>query len=238
MSWIDRGIKTDPIRYVDGCFTAQGKVFNATASKTIIAIPDLAGYGDDFFNARYYMQVIKNANSIGNAPDGEYRKITDYVSATGTFTTEAFSANVETGDEVIIIHETAYKTYSDTDLASKVFVKNITNAANAGSVTIATVDGQAVIIDSINVSAKTASQGDLTSAAIYGGVSKAITFLNETDMAKANIDAVDECVSWVGAHRLAVGKSIAMELKGTGATPVDLMVSIAYHAEVAGGKLI
>lgn len=74
------------------------------ASATTIVSAALVGYGNDFFNTRFFMQVIKNANSAGNAPEGEIRQITDYVSATGTFTVTAFSANVEENDVVLIFH--------------------------------------------------------------------------------------------------------------------------------------
>lgn len=74
-------------------------------STTAIVSADLAGYGDDFFNTKYYLQVIKNANSVGNAPEREVQQITDYVSATGTFTTNAFTVNVEASDNVLVIHE-------------------------------------------------------------------------------------------------------------------------------------
>jgi len=117
------------------------------------------------------------------------------------------------------------------------FTKAVTYAANAGNVTLATVTTKPVIIETINVQADTAAQTDLTSAAVYGGASNAITFLDTTDMAKANIDAVDEQVSWVGSHRLATGKTIIMALLGTGATPVDLTVTITCRAESAGGYL-
>ena len=111
MSWTDRHIRTDPLRYVDGCFTMQGKSFNTTASTTSIVIPDLAGYGDDFFNNHYYMTCIKNADSAGAAPEGEYRLITDYVSASGTFTVDAFSATVASTDELLVMHELIYLIY-------------------------------------------------------------------------------------------------------------------------------
>jgi len=75
-----------------------------SASTTTIVAGELAGYGDDYFNTHYYIQVIKNANSVGNAPESEIRAITDYVSASGTFTCDAFSANVEEEDELYILH--------------------------------------------------------------------------------------------------------------------------------------
>jgi hypothetical protein len=75
------------------------------ASTTIIDCLELAGYGNDFFNGKYWMQVLLNANSVGAAPEINYRQITDYVSATGVFTCTAFSANVEANDEIAVLHE-------------------------------------------------------------------------------------------------------------------------------------
>jgi len=119
----------------------------------------------------------------------------------------------------------------------QVFIKSVTSAANAGDVTIATVTTAPVTIDAISVVANSASQTDLTSAAVYGGASKVITFLDTTDMAKANIDAADECVDWDGAVRLGTGKTIVMTLAGTGSTPVDLIVTVTYHSNSDGGYL-
>jgi hypothetical protein len=76
-----------------------------TSSTTDIVIAALAGYGNDFFNNQFYMQVLKNANSAGNAPEKQVRKITDYVSATGAFVVDAFGAAVEENDLVLILHE-------------------------------------------------------------------------------------------------------------------------------------
>ncbi len=83
---------------------AYGTAAAGTASKTEIVIASLAGYGDDFFNTKYYMQIVRNTDSVGNAPENEVRQITDYVSATGTFTVTAFSANVGV-DICVIMHE-------------------------------------------------------------------------------------------------------------------------------------
>jgi len=88
-----------------------GLVFNGscdagmTPSTTTIVSSQLAGYGDSIFDLRYYVQVIKNANSVGAAPEGEVKQITAYVSATGTFTTDAFSVNVEENDKILVMHE-------------------------------------------------------------------------------------------------------------------------------------
>lgn len=72
------------------------------ASLTTVSATQLVGFTDSFFNDNFYMQVVKAG---GAAPEHEVRKITAYTSATGTFVCDAFSANVEAGDEILIIHE-------------------------------------------------------------------------------------------------------------------------------------
>jgi len=91
-----------------------------TGSTTTIVSADLAGYGDDYFNDNWRLKVVKNTNSIGAAPSGEIRSITDYVSSTGTFTTDAFSANVEENDEILIVYK---------DTSGITFVSCTTNGA-------------------------------------------------------------------------------------------------------------
>ena len=115
---------------------------------------------------------------------------------------------------------------------------SVTSAADAGAVTLATVTTQPCLIKSIVVHADTAVQTDLTSAAVTGGASSAVTFLSAADTAVANIDAVDEQVAWTGAVRLAATKTIVMTLAGGGSTPVDLTVTIEYCACVDGGYLV
>jgi len=75
------------------------------ASTVTLVMPNLAGFPNDIFNNEFYVQVIHNNNAPGVAPEGEIRKVTDYVGATGTFTTDAFTANVEANDLVCVIHE-------------------------------------------------------------------------------------------------------------------------------------
>ncbi len=78
-----------------------------TASRVTVVSNDLAGQEDDTFNNKYWMQVIQNSNSAGNPPEEEIVQISDYISATGTFTLAGtgFSVNVESEDELLIIHE-------------------------------------------------------------------------------------------------------------------------------------
>ena len=74
------------------------------ASLNTIVCPNLAMFPNDTFNSGYQMIVLRNANALGVAPEMEMRDITDFVTLTGTFTTTAFSANVEENDIVLIIH--------------------------------------------------------------------------------------------------------------------------------------
>ena len=77
----------------------------APGSTTVHPITNLAGFPDNIFNDEFWMQVIHNDNAAGTAPEREWRRITDYVGATGGFTTDAFTANVEANDLVAIVHE-------------------------------------------------------------------------------------------------------------------------------------
>ena len=73
-----------------------------TPSATAVVCAQLAGYGDNYFNNHFYLQVIKAGAA---APESEIRKITNYVSLSGTFTVAAFSQVVDAADEILVIHE-------------------------------------------------------------------------------------------------------------------------------------
>jgi len=76
------------------------------ASQTILTMDNLGtALPNDVFNGEFYVTVIHNANAPGAAPEGEWRRVADYVGLTQTFTTDAFTANVEATDLVIIAHE-------------------------------------------------------------------------------------------------------------------------------------
>lgn len=81
---------------------------------TSFASLDLAGFGDGFFDfpvgasitgsGAWLVQVVRDDGGAAALPQGEFRLVTAYVSATGTFTHEAFSANMAAGDRISIIH--------------------------------------------------------------------------------------------------------------------------------------
>ncbi len=69
-------------------------------------IGTLAGLGAGIFidaNTPWYAYVLRDAGGVAGAPQGETRLITAYTTATGAFTTAAFSAAVEAGDDMIIM---------------------------------------------------------------------------------------------------------------------------------------
>lgn len=78
------------------------------ASTITIVCNDLKDFDDDYFNNGWLMYIAHNDDAPGTAPEGETRDITDYVGTTGTFTTAAFSANVEEDDVVIVARVTTF----------------------------------------------------------------------------------------------------------------------------------
>lgn len=78
------------------------------ASTTTIVCDDLKDFDDDYFNDGWLMYIAHNDDAPGTAPEGETRDISNYVGATGTFTTAAFSANVEESDVVIVARVTTF----------------------------------------------------------------------------------------------------------------------------------
>lgn len=114
---------------------------------------------------------------------------------------------------------------------------SITAAADAGVTTVATITAQPCLIKSIVLQSNGATTGDLTSAAIEGGASSVIEFIDTTISAKANLDAADKQVGWSGSVKLSVGKTITIDLQGTGSTAVDFTVVIEYEAITDGGFL-
>lgn len=88
-----------------------------TPSTTTIVSNDLKGFKDDFFNTDWVMLVMYNNNNHGVAPEGQVRDITDYVSATGTFTTVAFGANVEPDDIVMVAYTKHYQFATSAELS-------------------------------------------------------------------------------------------------------------------------
>jgi len=91
--------------YINSGIVFRGLVTAAVAGVSFTC-GGLAGQGAGAFidtNTPWYAYVFRDAGNAGAAPQGEIKKVTGYTSATGLFTTEAFSEAVATGDDVIIL---------------------------------------------------------------------------------------------------------------------------------------
>jgi hypothetical protein len=120
----------------------------------------------------------------------------------------------------------------------QIFEKNITAAANAGSTTVGTITTAGIIIEKVILKSNGVTTVDLTSAAIKGGASAVIEFIDAATAVKASIDVDDEQLKYEGAVALDTTKTIIIDLQGTGATAVDLDVIIMYRAISDGGYLV
>lgn len=159
------------------------------ASTTVIVSDHLTGYGDDFFNTKYYIQVLKNANSVGNAPETQVRQITDYVSATGTFTCTAFGANVEASDEIAVLHESLVIIGRD-DADNTIATTNV----------VANADGSLLERDQYNQAAISVIDGyqDVPTADVADNAQMRDVVGNKTDAAAAGaVSAVESLMAYI-----------------------------------------
>jgi hypothetical protein len=88
----------------------SGAIFRGTVSAddpgVSFTIGGLAGQGAGAFvdaNTPWYAYVFRDGGGAAAAPQGEVQKVTGYTTATGLFTTDAFTAAVATGDDVMIV---------------------------------------------------------------------------------------------------------------------------------------
>jgi len=115
------------------------------------------------------------------------------------------------------------------------FQKNITSAANAGAVDIATVAG-VVFVEAIVVRSKGVTTANLTNIQVLGGTSNVIVFIDDVTGLRANLDAQDKQVAWDGSVELPNGVKIQIVLTGIADTAVDLQVTVKYRS-VSSGSL-
>ncbi len=78
-------------------------VVSSVVGATSFVSDDLKGHDDDFFNG-WYVRCSWDAGGAGAVPQSEYQPVTDYVSASGTFTHTAFTVNLAATDKVQLMH--------------------------------------------------------------------------------------------------------------------------------------
>lgn len=104
---------TDSLEAIRDFIASGGSSGGLAFYGTVDAVPganqftinSLAGLGAGKFNGAnnpYFAFVFRDAVGAAAAPQGEQQPIVGYVTATGTFTTAAFTAAVAVGDEIII----------------------------------------------------------------------------------------------------------------------------------------
>lgn len=211
-------------------------------STTTIVCGDLAGYTDDYFNTGWQMLVLLNVNSHGNVPEGDgWRDITNYDSATGTFTVVAFSANVEENDYILVARdEFVSGGGGGGDYDPQVFPTTIDLHQAAASYDVATCGSQDVLIKEIVICPRIDVSDDATITYVTFQTNHATvqTFINSTQGAKANLGQQAQ-VAWIGSVLLKVGSKIQFTIGGgsADADPTTVDVVITYVPTVSGGVL-
>ena len=96
---------------IDSIVAGRGWIFGGTVTADVpgvsFTVGTMAGFGAGCFvdaTSPWYAYVFRDNGGTGAPPQGEMRKITGYTTATGLFTTEAFSASVATNDQVFIVN--------------------------------------------------------------------------------------------------------------------------------------
>ncbi len=179
------------------------------------------------------------ATALSNAdwPAALATALSAYTAAKAAFIDIAISSRSASGEAAAALAAAAYTRQAG---VQQTFTKQITSAANAGDVLVATITTQPCKIKSIVLRSNGATTANLTNAAIYGGAaiaSHTVTFIDTVTGLRANIDTADKQVWWEGRATFAAAKVINITLTGTGAAAVDLQVDIEYEAIVSGGYL-
>lgn len=196
----------------------QGVAPVGTNSTTAVVIAALAGYGDDFFNNQWYMQILHNDNSATNAPEKEVRQITDYASATGTFTMTAFSAAIEAGDLCLIMHESQVALGRDDNNNTFASTNVVANADGSVLERLEYIQGQVGGTDSATniLGANDADNGFDSSTVVA----------NEDGSVLERLEQLQEAVNNGTGTSLDTNKSLVDVLGSNGTTVTDSAVSV------------
>ena len=216
-----------------------------TDSTVTIVVPGLAGFGNDFFNDKFFMQVVYNASVPGNIPEREVRQITDYVSSTGTFTVNAFSSNVSALDKVLILHESlaylAGPTASINKSIGKLQIATTTEGLNqvAGAYALFVGTTQKVVLEKLNLKMPTgAAGGSVTSVSVVTDDATAQTIISVATGDIANLTSEAD-LGWTGSVIVNVGTKINLVIAGGAhGSAYDITAIAQCRAVIGGGKLL
>lgn len=214
-----------------------------SASTTTIVAAELAGFGNDYFNTHYFMQIIKDADGAGSAPEGEIRQVTDYVSSSGTFTTDAFSGNVEEGDEFLLLHNSISSILVPTVSGqSQLVATTIDLQQAAASYDLFTGTGQDVVTEGLIFRLPNVDVSDdatITSISIQSDDVTPSTFLSTAAGVKSNLTAEAQLAANINNGILIkVGTKIQLTIAGGASDDATICDVIAhYRSVVSGGTL-
>lgn len=104
-------------------------IVTAATSTTVFAASNLAGFGNTAFIG-WWVTPVWDAGGAGAAPQAEWRQISAYTSATGTFTHAAFTAQLAVTDRVRIVPPEIYKAMLNAPGAATIESLSIDHAAD------------------------------------------------------------------------------------------------------------
>lgn len=199
------------------------------------------------YSSVYHNNLVSNTAQINNAGGSDNKLFENFYDNHTTDANEDGLCDTAYGEDYQpVSRRNGWKQVSLGNVAAsgaivgKTQIKTIavTAAANAAvDTTLGTVTTQGCIIQGVVVHADAAQTADLTSCPVLGGAAKVLTFISATDAIQANIDAEDKQIGWDGEVYLPTGSTIVMVHNGSGATALDLTVTIRYAASVNGGYL-
>ncbi len=218
-------------------------IVDAVPGANQFTISALAGLGAGKFAGAtnpYQAFVLRDAGGASAVPQGELLPVTAYVTATGIFTTAAFTAAIAVGDEILILHPSLASLLSPT-VAGGLQIRATPIDLNhaVGTYTLFTGSIQAVILDSLVIAMPVgAAGGALTSISIQTDDATLQTIISAIQGAVANLTSENQ-LYWIGRIRIGVGKRIRLTIAGgaTGA-PYICNVNAQYRAVVNGGVLV
>jgi len=182
-------------------------------------ISTLAGIGAGAFvdaNSPWYAYVLRDAGGAAAAPQGEQEKVTGYTTATGLFTTDAFSEDVAVGDDIVIMSnkvasiedivadtnelQTDWADGGRLDLLIDALLARL-SATRAGY--LDNLSAGAVALEATLTAIKGAGWTTETLKAIKDAIDTAQADLDSPDQYKADLSNLDVAVSTRSSHSAA-----------------------------------
>ena len=119
----------------------------------------------------------------------------------------------------------------------QIFDTSITASANVGSLTVATVNNEPVIVTSLVIYTATLNS-DLESVVVEGGPNGNVKFVTGSASSGSNYQSTGSQVGYQGIARLESTETITLDLSGSSTSSVDLNMNVEYFAVNDNGSLV